>query len=70
VIPTSNLDPLAIEGGTKNWKRVFCATNSNFVTIEYTLNNEQMQNQCQESDVQIDAQVIWNRVGGRLGLCN
>ncbi len=70
VIPTSNLDPLAIDGGTKNWKRVFCATNSNFITIEYTLNNEQMQNQCQESDVQIDAQVIWNRVGGRLGLCN
>jgi len=70
VIPTSNLDPLAFKGGTKNWKRVFCATNSNFITIEYTLNNEQMQNQCQESDVQIDAQVIWNRVGGRLGLCN
>ena len=70
VIPTSNLDPLSLDGGTKNWKRVFCSTNSNFVTIEYTLNNEQMQNQCQESDVQIDAQVVWNRVGGRLGVCN
>lgn len=66
VIPTSAED--GINGGSKNWKRVFCCTNSNFVTIEYTLNNEQMQNQCQESDVQIDAQVIWRRVGGRLGL--
>lgn len=57
-----------IVGGTKNWKRVFCPTNSNFVTIEWTLNNEQMSNQCQESDVQIDSQVIWSRVGGRLGI--
>ncbi len=57
-----------VNGGTKNWKRVFCATNCNFVTIEWTLNNEQMTNICQESDVQIDAQVIWRRVGGRLGI--
>lgn len=67
VIPT-NVEPGEVSGGNKNWKRVFCATNSNFITLEYTLNNEQMQNQCQESDVQIDAQVIWNRVGGRLGI--
>lgn len=58
----------SIDGGTKNWKRVFCPTNANFVTIEWTLNNEQMTNQCQESDVQIDAQTIWRRVGGRLGI--
>lgn len=58
----------SLVGGNKNWHRAFCATNANFVTIEYTLSNEQMQNQCQESDVQIDAQIIWSRIGGRLGL--
>lgn len=66
VVPTNSTD--GVNGGNKNWKRVFCPTNSNFVTIEWTFNNEQMQNQCQESDVQIDAQVIWSRVGGRLGI--
>ncbi len=68
VVPTNSTD--GVNGGNKNWKRVFCATNSNFVTIEWTLNNEQMTNQCQESDVQIDAQVIWSRIGGRLGITN
>ena len=59
-----------VNGGTKNWKRVFCATNANFVTIEWNLNNEQMNGRPQESDVQIDAQIIWNRVGGRMGITN
>lgn len=59
-----------VNGGSKNWKRVFCPTNANFVTIEYTLNNEQMTNQCQETNVQIDAQVLWRRTGGRLGITN
>lgn len=68
IVPTNSTD--GVQGGNKNWKRVFCSTNSNFVTIEWTLNNEQMTNQCQESDVQIDAQVIWSRVGGRLGITN
>jgi len=68
VVPTNSTD--GVNGGNKNWKRVFCPTNSNFVTIEWTLNNEQMTNQCQESDVQIDAQIIWSRVGGRLGITN
>ncbi len=68
IVPTNSTD--GINGGSKNWKRVFCATNSNFVTIEWTLNNEQMQDQSQESNVQIDAQVIWSRVGGRLGITN
>ena len=52
-------------GGTKIWNRVVCPTNSNFITIQYTLNNEQMQNDSQESDVQIDAQIIYARPGGR-----
>ncbi len=57
-----------INGGDKNWKRIFCPTNSNFVTIQWTLSNAQMNGVEQESDVQIDAQVIWSRVGGRLGI--
>ena len=67
VVPTST-PGISVVGGSKNWHRVFCPTNSNFITIEWTLNNEQMSNQCQESDVQIDAQIIWNRSGGRMGI--
>lgn len=58
----------SVVGGSKNWRRVVCPTNANFITIQWTLNNEQMTNQCQESNVQIDAQTIWRRVGGRLGI--
>ncbi len=67
VIPTYP-EGISIVGGNKNWHRVVCPTNANFITIEYTLNNEQMQNQCQESDVQIDAQIIYQRPGGRQGI--
>ena len=59
-----------VQGGTKNWKRVFCPTNSNFITLEWTLSNSQLVGVEQESDVQIDAQTIWSRVGGRLGITN
>lgn len=58
----------AVAGGSKNWQRIYCSTNNNFVTIQYTLSDEQMNGIEQESDVQIDAQVIWGRPGGRLGL--
>ncbi len=70
VVPTNadTTDGIPVVGGDKNWKRVVCPTNANFVTIQWTLNNEQMQNQCQESDVQIDAQIIWSRPGGRMGI--
>lgn len=53
-------------GGTKFWQRVFCATRSNFLTLEYTFSNAQMAGQEQELDVQIDAQVLWIRKAGRL----
>lgn len=66
VVETSNTT--GVVGGSKNWKRVFCATNANFITIEWKFSNEQMAGVPQEMDVQIDAQVIWSRVGGRLGL--
>ncbi len=59
---------IGIVGGLKNMQRVFCATNSNFITIEWTLSNLQMTTQAQSSDVQIDMQILWNRVGGRMGI--
>lgn len=67
IVPT-NAAGIGVKGGTKNWQRVFCPTNSNFVTIEWTLSNAQMVGPEQESDVQIDAQTIWSRPGGRLGV--
>lgn len=54
------------DGGGKNWKRVICPTNANFVTIQWTLNSSQMNGISQESDVQIDAQILWQRPGGRM----
>lgn len=59
--------PETIDGGEKQWRRVFCPTQSNFVTLEYTLSNLQMTDVEQESDVVIDAQTIWSRPGGRVG---
>jgi hypothetical protein len=53
-------------GGTKFWQRVFCPTRANFLTLEYTLSNEQMSSEKQELDVQIDAQILWIRKAGRL----
>lgn len=65
VIPTT---PNQLQGiqGTKNWQRVFCPTRGQFVTLEYTLSNAQMVGNEQQSDVQIDAQVIHMRAAGRL----
>jgi hypothetical protein len=57
---------LGIPNSTKTWQRVFCATRAQFLTLEYTLSDAQMNGIEQESDVQIDAQIIWQRPGGRL----
>ncbi len=62
VIPTSV--PVA-RGSTKNWQRVFCPSRSAFITIEYTLSNAQLIGIEQESDVQIDAQIVWIRRAGK-----
>ncbi len=60
-IPTYN------EGGIqsdKNWKRAYCNTRGSFLTIVWTLSNAQMVGVEQESDVQIDAQILWIRRAG------
>jgi hypothetical protein len=63
VIPTSQ--SLGIQTD-KSWHRVFCPVRGSFVTISYNLSNSQMIGPECLSDVQIDAQVLWLRKGGRL----
>jgi hypothetical protein len=65
VIPTT-ASTLNNIGGTKFWQRVYCATRANFLTLQYTFSNAQMAGEEQEKGVQIDAQVIWLRRGGRM----
>lgn len=67
VIPTSASD-LGVPDSTKTWQRVFCATRAQFLTLEYTLSNAQMAGIEQENRVEIDAQVIWQRPGGRMSI--
>jgi hypothetical protein len=62
VVPTSS--PGGIDT-SKAWQRVFCAARGSFVTLEWTLSNLQMIGPEQESDVQIDAQILWMRPAGR-----
>ncbi len=74
IIPTAIVDlvnpedPLIPFNGlrtSKSWKRVFCPVRAAFLTLEYTLNNFQMATIGQESDVQIDAQILWVRRAGK-----
>lgn len=65
-IPTS-ASALGIANSSKTMQRVFCPTRGNFITLEYTFSNAQMAGIEQENDVQIDAQVIWQRAAGRIG---
>ena len=61
VVPTYN------EGGIesdKNIKRVYCSSRGAFLTIQWTLSNAQMIGVEQESDVQIDMQILWVRPAG------
>lgn len=62
VIPTSVTINRA---SNKNWQRVYCSTRASFLTIEYTLSNAQLISQAQQSDVQIDAQIMWVRKAGK-----
>lgn len=65
VISTSgpNLNTI---GGSKFWQRVICPIRGNFITIQFTFNDEEMAGTPQELDVQIDSQVLWLRRAGRL----
>lgn len=50
----------------KYWQRVYCPTRGNFLTIVWNLSNAQMVGIEQESNVQIDAQILWLRPAGRM----
>jgi hypothetical protein len=65
VIPTTQSD-LQTVGGTKFWQRVYCSSSANFLTLQYTFSNAQMAGPEQQLEVQIDAQVLWIRHGGRM----
>jgi hypothetical protein len=65
IIPTYQ-NSLNTIGGEKFFQRVLCPTRANFLSIEYTLSNAQMAGIEQQQDVQIDSQVLWMRLAGRL----
>lgn len=67
VVPTSS-SSYDIDFESKNWHRTFCPTRGNFIQFEWTLNDEQMNGISQESNVQIDAQILWERPAGRLNM--
>lgn len=62
VVPTTSLGTIDT---TKQWHRVFCSTRGSFVTIEWTLSNSQLIGSEQQSDVQIDSQILWMRPAGK-----
>ena len=65
IIPTTSAGLNQIKG-TKFWQRVYCSTRANFITLEYLFNNEQLAGVEQQLPVQIDAQILWIRKGGRM----
>lgn len=48
----------------KNNQRVFCSVWGHFITLQWTLSNAQLISIEQESDVQIDYQILWIRQAG------
>jgi hypothetical protein len=66
IIPTSP-SSLSIGDLSKTMQRVFCPTRGNFITIQYTLSNAQLNGDEQENNVQIDLQVLHMRPAGRIG---
>jgi len=64
-MPTS-APSIGIQNQSKYWHRVYCNTRGNMLEIEWTLSDAQMAGVEQENEVQIDAQVLWTRLGGRL----
>jgi len=62
VVPTYTLGGIAT---SKNWYRVFCPVRGAFITLEWLLSKAQLVGIEQESDVQIDAQILYIRKAGR-----
>ncbi len=62
VVPTTQSFGLQ---GSKYWHRAYCSVRGSFITIEWTLSNAQLIGSEQESDVQIDAQILYVRRAGK-----
>ncbi len=62
IVPTSQQSGIS---SIKNFQRVFCTVRGNFITLEWTLSNAQLVGIEQESDVQIDNQILWIRPAGK-----
>ncbi len=65
IIPTTSSSLNGV-GGSKFWQRVYCSTQASFLTLQYTFSNAQMVGIEQTLPIQIDAQVLWMRRGGRM----
>lgn len=65
IIKTAKVNPTGVVG-SKYWQRVYCATRGNFLTLVYTLSNAQMVGVEQQSEVKINAQILWQRESGRM----
>ena len=50
----------------KAWHRIFCQNRANFVQLEWTLSNAQMNSSQQPQEVEIDAVILYERTAGRL----
>lgn len=61
-VPTTKTNGIA---SSKYWQRVFCPVRGNFITLEWTLSNAQLISVAQESDVQIDSMILWQRPAGK-----
>jgi hypothetical protein len=63
IVPTTS--PVSDTNVEKVWNRVYCNVYASFITLEYTLSNEQMNSEEHDSYVQIDAQILYKRPAGR-----
>jgi hypothetical protein len=66
IIPTTSAANANSISSSKTLQRAYCPVRGNFITLEFTLSNAQLVGVEQESDVQIDAAIVWCRQGGRL----
>ncbi len=62
VLPTTQEDGL---DSSKLWKRIFCSSRGAFLTLEWTLSQAQLNGPEQESEVEIQAQIVWKRPAGQ-----
>jgi hypothetical protein len=63
---STSASDLDIPGARKYWQRVFCPISGNFLQIEFTLGNSQMNSVSAISEIELHALIVWERMAGRL----